>query len=153
MITALVLAFFYITWGFWALVLWNLFALVASTPAIRDRIVAHCRKHPYEHIYNNGDLYMERFWLFRERRWLLGAGARLHIIHRPDYDRVKHDHPTAFRTVILQNGYTQEDIFGIHERLWVGDTERRPEGYFHRITEIHGGPAYTLFFYGGPRQL
>lgn len=131
-------------------------------------------------IYSNrhpGEFYMERFWLFnqitdqtRKYPWIKFS-IRIHIIHEPDFDRHRHDHPFEAITWPLRNGYFEERIepqypdyehlpvdfmdLDDHERFVVvkrfvapGEAIRLGFNKFHRITSLPNGPAMTFFVFG-----
>lgn len=112
-------------------------------------------------LHADGSPYMERFTLF-ETRWL---SARLHHIVTEDYDRVMHDHPWSFLTVILRGGYAEcrpeyphqprftsagreFDVVTTHH---AGSVALRRATDRHRIIAVLPG-TWTLFIYGPIRQ-
>ena len=141
---------------------WKMIAgALAATPMIRNLLVRLAKRTPYTPILgSDGSLYMERFWLIKERSWLPFA-MRIHVIHRPDADRHPHDHPWDFRTLIL-DGFYEEELLDIKKRpmgwkqraraaaavvmtsvLRAGDTATRNRGQYHRITRVPS-PVTTL---------
>lgn len=70
---------------------------------IVDGIIARAKRTPYFPLPG----YMERYWLLKPRWWTLGCGVRVHHILRSDADRVLHDHPWPFVTIILRGGYLE----------------------------------------------
>lgn len=134
--------------------IWKYIAMqLASRPQLVDRLIAHCKKHPYFHIVENGDLYMSRYWLIKERPWLPFA-IRLHEWHRPDSGRHLHDHPCNFRTIILRGWYIERDSLGTTRLMHAGATRAHPKEYLHRVEAVSKLiPTYSLFIYWGQHQL
>lgn len=106
------------------------------------------------------DLYMQRLLIeFGPRR----RSLRLHVIHRADADHCLHDHPWAFRSIILWGGYTEEipapdstpeeAARGYPRRITLTVRplrfRRMPLDYKHRITRLLRGRSVTLA-YAGP---
>lgn len=77
---------------------------------IATHLIAYARQRPYYHLRrDNGDMYMERFWLmprfllaevdhprhgrYLDKRWSWLPSVRIHHICSSDLDRHKHDHP------------------------------------------------------------
>lgn len=109
-------------------------------------------------------------WRLIQTPW---GGIYLHFIHREDLDRMPHDHPWVFRSLILRGAYTEEyypDVRLIGSKSYVGTDRRQnrtwrigqrhtfPAGAAHRITKTHGkittlvvvGPKFrTWGFYDG----
>lgn len=132
---------------------------------------------PIYSVKNPGAIYMERYWLFnkitdnrRKYEWIKFS-IRIHIIHEPDFDRHRHDHPFEAITWPLRNGYMEERIeqqfpdyehlpvefmdLDDHERFVVvkrfvapGQAIRLGFNKFHRITSLPNGPAMTFFCFG-----
>lgn len=151
--------------------LWRGLAKFLAQPEVSGWLVRRAKRTPYTPIVKNGDLYMDRYWLFNpyptseeerhNRKWWQMAmpSVRIHVIRLPDQDRDLHSHPWDARTVILDGGYTEERLAGFvmlngeWHRDWVvtqsliaGDTAALRPNDYHRITELHGGrPVYTLF--------
>lgn len=85
-------------------------------------------------------------------------GVYLHRIHRPDLERDGHDHPWWFARVILFGGYTERIWPDKRDpsRSWLRRGHRwsfgvMPRRAAHVITEITGGPLWTLVL-TGPRR-
>lgn len=117
------------------------------------RLIAHCHKHPYFHIYENDLLYMARFWLVKERKWLPFA-IRLHEWHMPDSGRDLHDHPCPFRTIGLRGWYIHKKANGRNYVMAAGDTAAYPAEFQHTVIEISPSEiTYTLFIYWGKHQM
>lgn len=109
---------------------------------------------PWKPIYIGGkeNPYLVR-WVLLSTRW---GGVMLHKICRSDYDRALHDHPWAFWSLILKNGYreeywnplTEKQSFMTHSQ---GNLLKRPATWRHRvIIDDPSRPAWTLVF-KGPR--
>jgi hypothetical protein len=104
-------------------------------------------------IVSGGDTYMRRYWVFNPYpasnqkfwwgRWL--PSIRLHHILLPDSDRHLHDHPWAFRTIVLDGWYLEERQHG-YPMLFKGFTSTMKPGEFHRIASVSQGGVWTLFF-------
>lgn len=127
-----------------------------------DKLIAFAKRTPYFHLQHaDGSSYMERYWVVRlGRRWNKDyglIGIRLHHILTPDLDRVLHDHPWAFISVVLRGWYIEHRpvtnspcfdgemektyrtirlVRSIAFRWW---TDR------HRITTVSTGGVWTLF--------
>ena len=130
-----------------------------------------------ENIETNGQLYLFRThvtpWKWRPFK----TRIYLHVFFRPDADRVFHDHPWSFHTLVLWGGYDElshrragpwvlqrtatEDApdrpaqIGraptgklVPDRLrWLSWRSRSPE-HAHRITRLHTRRVVTLIFRG-----
>lgn len=133
--------------------IWSLIArFLVRHPRLIELIMRSALRTPYEHIHGpDGSLYMSRWWLIRERRWLPFA-VRLHHIWRPDLERSMHDHPADFRTLILRGWYVEHDLAGISELRCVGTTYARRAQEFHRITQVPAEGVVTVFIYGRHRN-
>lgn len=122
---------------------------------IADRIIARAMRTPYRHLPG----YMERYWLLPYGR--LPIAARVHHILRSDSDRVFHDHPWPYLTIILRGGYTETtpvyDESGIYNGTrsrWHGAGSilfRRAQSW-HRLEVPEGVTTWTLFITGPKRQ-
>lgn len=132
---------------------------------LADAIIRRAQRTPYFHLYHgDGSLYMGRYWLrpYSENR--LNWAARVHHIATADYDRVLHDHPWNFVSIVLRVGYTEVRPVGI-EPIWRANGEevtytvdRRVGSFaYRRATDRHRIVAvlpdtYTLFITGPKRQ-
>lgn len=142
--------------------MWNLIAKLLARPAIANRLICIAMKTPYLHIEKDGDVYMERYWLFnsyqrgpeqQERSKYPGCPfkIRIHWIRRADEDRHLHDRPWNARTFILRGGYVEQRVDGESICRPAGATARLNFGEFHRITQVMPNGAWTLFI-SGPYQ-
>lgn len=158
--------------------IWNIVARVVARPAVADWLIRRAQRTPYSPILKDGELYMERFWLFNaypdtgasgadRKPWRFPISIRIHRIVLPDQDRDLHDHPWNARTFILRGHYTEVrqevtpgtgtswidgDHMGeaVYTRL-AGDTAALKFGEYHRITEVSPGGVWTLFVTGKNR--
>lgn len=104
-------------------------------------------------IISGGDTYMRRFLVFNPypedntKRWWgrWSPSVRLHHILLPDADRHLHDHPWAFRTIVL-DGWYREERKHHHRILTKGSMGAMAPGEFHRIDSVSQGGVWTLFF-------
>lgn len=126
---------------------WKIFAkwLVASESRV-DWLIKRAQLTPYFHLEG----YMERWWIIRPHKWL-PFSIRIHHILREDYDRSPHNHPWAFRTIILRGWYEEEfrvDAGSLLTLMEPGETCRRGTEDFHRIAAVSNGGVWTLFICG-----
>ena len=152
--------------------IWAAIARVLALPGVADWLIRRAMRTPYSPIVKNGELYMDRFWLFNaypdtgesgsdKPRGLCPISIRIHHIVLPDQDRHLHDHPWNARTVILRGWYNETrlerpapDADGneriVHHRRSriVGDTAALKFGEYHCITELADGGAWTMFITG-----
>lgn len=147
---------------------WNLIAKFLARPAVADWLIRRAQRTPYTHITGpNGDVYMERYWLFNpyptessgQKNWF-PISARIHWIRRQDEDRHLHDHPWNARTFILSGWYREKRLERPYKATWdftqkevthtrlAGNTAALGFGEYHRITEISEGGVWTLFVTG-----
>lgn len=142
--------------------LWNILALIITTPAVRDWLIQRAQRTPYTHIVSQDgqNVYMGRWWLFNP----YGRGAdgeqtdaripwlpsvRIHHIKRADQDRDLHDHPWNARTVILRGWYLEQlDGQARMELRQPGYTGRLLYGQYHRIAHVGENGVWTLFITG-----
>lgn len=117
-----------------------------------DILLARAQRTPYRHLPG----YMDRNWLFNPydepthttlHPWLPYSG-RFHLIHRPDSDRHKHDHPWDARTLVMRGWYDEEREDGKIYRRRAGDTATLKFGEYHRIVAVSPGGVLTLFITG-----
>lgn len=96
--------------------IWNMVARFVARPAVADWLIRRAQRTPYSPIVKDGELYMERFWLFNaypdtgasgadRKPWRFPISIRIHRIVLPDQDRHLHDHPWNARTFILRGWY------------------------------------------------
>lgn len=147
--------------------MYKLIAKILSHPKVFNYLLNKAKKTPYINIYGveNGELYMERYWLFnpypvsgaKSRYSWLPLSIRIHKIVKPDDDRHLHDHPWNARTFILKGWYNEirqaegiQSLFGdfVNLQRTKGDTACLSFGEYHRITEVSEGGVYTLFVTG-----
>jgi hypothetical protein len=112
------------------------------------------------HLYHaDGSLYMGRYGIF-ETHWL---SIRIHHIATADNDRVLHDHPWNFLSLVLKGGYIEErpyaDIpcWDDEKEMTYRVTRKRWSFGFRRATSRHRvsfvePDTWTLFIYGRLRQ-
>ena len=113
-------------------------------------------------ISERSSLYLKRLYII-ETPWF---GVFLHAIHRPDHDRVLHDHPWPFASLVLRGGYAEEfapdwgarlddngRLLCSWRRAWMyGSLHRMRRGQFHRISHLSRTPTWTLVFVGRRRS-
>lgn len=105
--------------------------------------------------------HLQALWPFQTRLYL-------HIFSRPDEDRVFHDHPWKFTTIVLWGGYDEEShiLANRYSRGTNGVMQEEPSGqikpdrlgflsmrsrratHCHRITRLHRKRVVTLIFRG-----
>lgn len=138
--------------------MWNLIAKLLARPAITAWLIRRATRTPYMHIVKDGEVYMERYWLFnsyqrgaqqqeRSKYPWCPFNVRLHWIRLADEDRHLHDHPWNARTFILKGGYVEQREGGLICRP-AGCSAKLSFGEFHRITQVQQGGAWTLFISG-----
>jgi hypothetical protein len=152
--------------------IWNACARFLSRPRVTDWLIRRAMRTPYSPIVKDGELYMERFWLFnpyppkndgRKAPWQFPISIRLHHILLPDQGQHLHDHPWNARTIILRGGYAEvrpipsnrhEALTGLPPpdgAIFIrcpGDTATLNFGEYHRITGVSPGGVWTLFITG-----
>lgn len=123
--------------------------------SLADRIIARAMRTPYRHLPG----YMERYWLIPYGRG--PVAVRVHHILRSDLDRVFHDHPWPYLTIILKGGYTEvtpaytADGFYDGERreqYGAGSVLFRQARTWHRLEIAEDVDTWTLFITGPKRQ-
>lgn len=152
---------------------WNVVAHLLARPVVADWLIRRAQRTPYSPIIKNGQLYMERFWLFNpypdtgesgaDRRGGFPISVRIHHIVLPDQDRHLHDHPWNARTIILRGYYDELRLEQVGGTLWDLDFDDEEEvryrraagataplnyGQYHCISELSAGGAWTLFICG-----
>ena len=92
----------------------------------------------------DGDsLYLTRITLIGFKSWSLN----LHIFHRSDFARARHDHPFNFWTMPIWRGYIDETIWR-RQRCYPGLIYYRPASHTHRVQLMNEKPAITLVLFG-----
>lgn len=120
-----------------------------------------------ERVKVQGEPYLTRVHVTPFKNWPFKTRIYIHIFSRPDEDRVFHDHPWDFRTLVLWGGYdetshtfkpalepipsgydTLDQPTGqiIHDRLGWLSWRFRPRRHAHRITRLHTPRVVTLIF-------
>ena len=100
------------------------------------------RRVIYDRLDN--EPYLERYYLFLKNRENFPFNVFLHKFLKSDPDDL-HDHPWAFRTLILAGGYWE---FTDEGKFWRGPLSYRyaPSNTFHRVELDHNIPyCWTLF--------
>ena len=110
-------------------------------------LFARALKTPYHHLEG----YMLRWWLIAPSKWL-PFSARFHFILRADIDHHMHDHPWAFRSIVLSGWYEEQQLTpdgGITYKVRrAGTTHRCELGQFHRINNVSENGVLTLVIIG-----
>jgi len=134
--------------------IWSRIAcFIASRPWLINLLITWALRTPYYHIVGADDtVYMRRWWLVKQRRWL-PFSIRIHHIMRPDHDRHLHDHPFNYRTIILRGWYEEEDSAGALHIREPGDTVKATADTFHRINKVGKAGVWTLFIMGRRRNV
>ena len=99
---------------------------------------------------------MGRWWLiplevkkpFMKGFFYMPFSIRIHHIKKPDADPCLHDHPWAWRTIVLKGWYIEENAFGEFNTRRKGFTAGNSAETLHRIDEVSPGGVWTLFFMG-----
>lgn len=137
-------------------------ARVLARPAVANWLIRRAQRTPYSPIVKDGELYMERFWLFNaypdtgasgadRKRWQFPISIRIHHIVLPDQDRHLHDHPWNARTFILKGYYKEErrrDTTRVRTWRNAGDTAALKFAEYHRITDVSEDGVWTMFVTG-----
>ncbi len=100
------------------------------------------RRIIYDRLDN--EPYLERYYLFLKDRKYFPFNIFLHKFLKSDPDDL-HDHPWAFRTIILSGGYWE---FTNEGKFWRGFLSYRyaPANTFHRVELDNNIPyCWTLF--------
>jgi len=120
---------------------YKILAKILATKVVSDYIIKKAKKTPYSNIVGeDGELYMERYWLFNPYHETDGLkmfswfplSIRVHKILKKDADEHLHDHPWNARTFILKGNYV----------------EFREGTNPLRIVDVCEEGAYTLFITG-----
>lgn len=145
--------------------LWRLAARTVARPAVRDYLIRRAMRTPYTPIIKDGEVYMERYWLFNRFDTPAGQKSRfpwsiqLHKILLEDRDRHPHDHPWWFRTLIMDGWYAEERVVHVvnewddywtfkRKTLHAGDTASINFNEFHRVSAVSTGGVWTVFITG-----
>lgn len=137
---------------------WRALAWVVSRGPVAKWLLNRAMCTPYAPVMSadGQTVYMERWWLFNayasgtyeaKYRWC-PISVRVHFIKAPDSDRHLHDHPWDSRSIILAGGYVEQWPGGRFFVRRPGDTVARKYGEFHKITNVMGSGALTLFITG-----
>lgn len=86
--------------------------------------------------------YLTRYTLAK----FFGCAIYLHVFHRSDNNEF-HDHPWAFASLILWNGYLEETPKG-RKRVWPGMILFRKAKHAHRVELVDSKKAITLVVRG-----
>jgi len=138
---------------------------------VASKLMSIAAKHPYRHLFHaDGRPYMKRYWLLKVGRgeevdgelmprWL---GIRLHVICSSDDDRVFHDHPWWFVTLLLAGGFYEHRPINPSDWDWTREQDIRWHGagsllfrkaeHWHRLSLPEGHRAVTLFIHGPRAQ-
>lgn len=140
--------------------------------AFANWCIRRAMRTPYTHLFHDdGRPYMERFWLLRLGKsrsnesgenypWF---GIRVHHIQSGD-ERVFHDHPWNFATLILRGSYKEtvpvalDGVWRIATWYHAGSLRfvRASQWHFLSLQDdpevIFGGCAWTLFITFRKRQ-
>ena len=150
--------------------LWQELAWMLCMPSVAAWLVRRAIRTPYRHLRDpDGDVYMERYWLFNaypdpradefgyaiapKSYWAWAPSIRLHYILREDRDKHPHDHPWEARTFILRGWYIEERVMdwtnrfsrSLRKHRLAGDTAIIDLNMFHRIATVSDGGVWTLF--------
>lgn len=114
------------------------------TPSVGQyKLITGCEEQGDAH-----SVYMARYVLAQ----VGSLRMYLHVFHRSDMDRVMHDHPWNFLTIILLNGYIEHTPLypGIdwHEEIKPLSVKYRPADWRHRVELIDNKPAVTIMITG-----
>lgn len=145
---------------------WLLTAKLLSAPFVANWLIKRAMKTPYSPIVKDGEVYMDRFWLFNpyfstdgqqeasKYKWW-PWNVRIHHIRLADVDRHMHDHPWNARTIILRGHYIETRLLDDGTaKMFLrvkGDTARIGFGEYHSILNVSHNGVWTLFI-SGPYQ-
>lgn len=121
----------------------------------------------FEKIVTDGQAYLLKTHLTPWKWWPFKRRLYLHVFVGPDGERVFHDHPFDFTTVVLWGGYDElshvpgggwvETVNGLQEapsgrlkpdRLRWLSVRHRPALHAHRIVTLHRRVVVTLVIRG-----
>lgn len=100
---------------------------------------------PYQSIYRQDGLYMERYCLIPKNRLF---NIYIHHFHGSDDEIALHDHPWYSLGMILKGTYLEHTTDGV-KQLYPFRPKFRTPNFYHRV-ELINGPVWTLFI-TGPR--
>lgn len=135
-----------VCWGYVA-------RFLARHPRVVEALLSYAKRTPYWHLRG----YMNRWWVwpFMYGKEWMPFRIRVHEILRADTDPDLHDHPWAFRTMILRGYYTEEYLAGgvlCRRLLRAGETARNGAEHYHRIISVSdstfGDTVTTLVILG-----
>ena len=120
------------------------------------RIMSYLGRYRVINDRYDNEPYLERFYIFLKDRKTFPFNVFIHRFLKSDPDDL-HDHPWAFRTIILYGGYWETTEKGT---FWRKPLSYRycPANTFHRVDLKPGTKPMTLFFSGpfglrkGPRS-
>jgi hypothetical protein len=101
---------------------------------------------PCDAIEQNGELYMERYYLQRSK----ALSVRLHHLLTDDLMRHPHDHPWDFASLLLTGGYRETTPEGSAD-YWAPCIVSRPAEQLHSL-ELLAGPMWTYVVTGPLRR-
>jgi len=139
--------------------------------SLRGKLEALARVLPRRQVHVDGELYLDRYYLWGRPpnqdgweglivpRLRLLPTAYLHHFHRPDGDRLCHNHPWHAMGRVLAGHYTEQRYAGHPaDGVPTGLIKREPgEWYgitpdtFHRLARVSEGGAWTLFIIIGDK--
>lgn len=123
-----------------------------------NRWLSHHFNHPI-------GTYMDR-WYIIPPQWNLPICVRLQHIRRGDVDRLPHNHPYTFKSIVLKGSYVEECVAHKSEIIEWGFPEHATATYrvnhtpfriftiaqerYHRILKVADGGVWTLIWH--PRK-
>lgn len=133
-------------------------SLIGKHQWLKQLVFNYAFAHPYQHlVHKDGVPYMGRWWLMphwmlkpdekgdpEPKKWV-PIKIRLHHIRTEDYDRNFHDHPSDYRTLIIDGWYVERDLFGVDRTFSAGSSRSARAETFHRIVEVSPGGTWTIF--------
>lgn len=155
--------------------LWTSVAcVIADSPALLQALKRNAGEKPYFPIGPESDPYMLRAWLqprwslmdrgdgvlepksWHRRLWSWLPSIRMHKILRPDADRCLHDHPAAFRSLIVSGFYVEDALYAGPRPLpvtrWEGTSYFCPAERMHRIAHVSKGGVWTIVIWYPTRR-
>lgn len=127
---------------------------------VADRIIAYAQTLPNDPLPG----YMDRYLGFnseapktrlRPHPWFPWA-IRVHHILRADSERHPHDHPSNAWSIVIRDGYIEENacqfidgtLFADVKKRWAGSVVRFKHGEYHRISHVAPAGVWTIFIMG-----